>query len=470
MKKLTVFASWLVLGALACSGSVSGPDGSQAGNGAGGGNAGNGGARGTGGTPSNGGGGASTGGASGSSGSTSTGGASGSAGTGGAPGTGGTTGTEGGAGAGGARRPDGGTGGSTGTGGTPIVVDAGPLPGYLIGADVTFVQADEARGTTYSDGTTKDFFQLMKDHGFNAIRLRTFVDPRAADGYDKTNGYADLAHTVTFGRRIKAAGLTFLLDFHYSDNWADPGKQCVPVAWQGMSLTQMAQALHDYTSNAITQLIAGGARPDMVQIGNEITPGMLLNICDAGGQPTGNSAVNGSSGNWTNLGTFLKAAGNAIREVDPGIKIMLHIDKGGPKPTEGANSALQTSINYITNAMAQGVPFDVFGESCYQAFQGDPASTANTQAGWANTFTGLAQRFPNLKLVAAEYGVMEREINDVVFNLPNGQGLGTFYWEPTRQTQGNQGHALFTLNGNPRTTTADMALYDQMKTAFAGRL
>src|SRR5262249_55480757 len=160
--------------------------------------------------------------------------------------------------------------------------------------------------------------------------------------------------------------------------------------------------------------------------GNEITPGMLLNICDAGGQPTGNSAVNGSSGNWTNLGTFLKAAGNAIREGDPGIQIMLHIDRGGDKPTDRAGSALATSVSFITNAMAQGVPFDIFGESCYQVFQGDPASTTNTQAGWTNTFTQLAMRFPNLKLVAAEYGAMEREINDVVFNVPNGQGLGTF--------------------------------------------
>ena len=74
---------------------------------------------------------------------------------------------------------------------------------------------------------------IMKSHGFNYIRLRTFVDPKAADGYDKNNGYDDIAHTVAFGKQIKDAGMGLLLDFHYSDNWADPGKQCVPVAWQG---------------------------------------------------------------------------------------------------------------------------------------------------------------------------------------------------------------------------------------------
>src|SRR5438132_4579725 len=130
----------------------------------------------------------------------------------------------------------------------------------------------------------------MKEHGFNAIRLRTFVDPRAADGYDQANGSADLGHTIAFGKQIKDAGLSLLLDFHYSDNWADPGKQCVPVAWQKFTtIEQLASAVHDYTKDAISQLIAGAARPDLVQIGNEITPGMLLHVCDGAGQPTGSN-------------------------------------------------------------------------------------------------------------------------------------------------------------------------------------
>ncbi len=344
---------------------------------------------------------------------------------------------------------------------------------YYIGADITSVQAAEAAGATYSDGTVKDIFQLLKDHGFNYIRLRTFVDPKAADGYDKVNGYADLAHTITFGKRIKAAGMGFLLDFHYSDNWADPGKQCIPVAWQGYTnITDLAGALHDYTDNAITQLIAGGARPDMVQIGNEITPGMLLDICDANGQPitTDKPPVTGSTGNWSNLGTLLKAGVKGVKDVDTGIKIMLHIDRGGDKPTDTAGAALNTSVNFITNAMAQGVVFDAFGESSYQAYQGDPNSEANTKTTWTNTFGGIAKKFPNIQLIAAEYGPLERDINDVVFGLPNNQGAGTFNWEPSEQGAWNTGHALFSNAGNKYTTTADMALYDLMKTAYASRL
>jgi arabinogalactan endo-1,4-beta-galactosidase len=237
-----------------------------------------------------------------------------------------------------------------------------------------------------------------------------------------------------------------------------------------MTLAEMVQALHDYTKNAITELVAGGARPDLVQIGNEITPGMLLHVCDAAGAPMGNSAVNGSTSNWVNLGAFLKAGISAVREVDPLVKIMLHIDRGGDKPTDRAGAALQTSVAWITSAMAQGVAFDVFGESCYQLYQGDPNSAINTRASWTSTFAGRATRFPHLELVAAEYGPMQREINDVVFNLPGQRGIGTFNWEPTRETGGNLGHTLFATSGNPRTATPDLALYDTMKTDFAGRL
>src|SRR6185436_15664912 len=136
---------------------------------------------------------------------------------------------------------------------------------YFIGADISRVQTDPP-GTTYADndGKQKELFLLLKGHGFNYIRVRTFVDPKAADGNSKTEGFYDISHTVAFGKRIKDAQMGFLLDFHYSDNWADPGKQCVPVAWQGLtSIDMLATAVHDYTKDSISALVAGGARPDM---------------------------------------------------------------------------------------------------------------------------------------------------------------------------------------------------------------
>jgi arabinogalactan endo-1,4-beta-galactosidase len=369
---------------------------------------------------------------------------------GGATGTGGLIGTGGRASGGGTP----GTGGMVSTGGAVGAGGSTPLTSsYFIGADISRVQTDAA-GTMYTDndGTQKAFLQLMKGHGFNFMRVRTFVDPRATDGNSKTAGFYDIPHTVTFGKQIKDAGLGFLLDFHYADNWADPGKQCVPIAWQGATtIGALATLLHDYTRDSITQLIAGGARPDMVQIGNEITPGMLIHRCDAGGQPTlGNNPVTGAISNWTNLGTLLKAGAQAIREVDPGIKIVIHLDRGGD---------LASSRNFITNAIAQGVPFDVFAESTYTLYQGPPS-------GWMNTFTQLAAMFPTLKFMSAEYGPEQRALNDIVFNLPNQQGIGTFYWEATHSGADNAGHLLF----NGRAAQPDLLLYDQMKTAYASRL
>jgi arabinogalactan endo-1,4-beta-galactosidase len=395
-------------------------------------------------------------------------GGAGVAGRGGASGNAGASGTSGSAGAGaGGNGGAAGMSGASGSGGNGGMIDAGSVdgdagpdgaprvPSFFIGADITWVQADEAGGATYSDGTTKEILKLLKDHGFNYIRLRTFVDPRAADGYDKQNGFGDLAHTITFGKRIKAAGMGFLLDFHYSDNWADPGKQCVPVAWQGLtSIAALATAVHDYTKDAITQLAAAGARPDMVQIGNEITPGMLLHRCDSAGLPTGTNPVTGNISSWANLGALLKAGVQGVKEVDSGIKVMLHIDRG---------DEFNTSRDFINNAMAQGVAFDVFGESCYTAYQGQPSA-------WMSTFTQLSAMFPSLKFVIAEYGPEQRAANDVMFNLANQQGIGTFNWEPTHPGAWNTGHALFSVSGKAHTATADLALYDAMKTAYASRL
>jgi len=350
----------------------------------------------------------------------------------------------GGAGAGGTAN-----GGAPGGAGKAGAGGAATLPfSYLIGADVTDQE-------TQPDATRNNLLTLMQSHGFNAIRLRTFVDPKAADGYDQTNGYDDITHTVAFGKQIKDAGMALLVDFHYSDNWADPGKQCVPVAWQSYTtISDLASALHDYTRDAITKLVAGGARPDMVQIGNEITPGMLLHRCDSTGHPTGNNPVTGSVNNWTNLGALLKAGSDAVKEVDPTIAVSLHIDQG---------DGLSTSKSFITNAQKQGVVFEAFGESCYTMYQGQPSV-------WQATFDGLSSSFPTLKLFIAEYGPAQREANDIIYGLANDQGIGTFNWEPTTQGDWNTGHDLLRRSGSTYTAQPDLALYDQMKTDYADRL
>jgi arabinogalactan endo-1,4-beta-galactosidase len=332
-------------------------------------------------------------------------------------------------------------------------------PAFILGADVTWTQQDVAGGATYVDnGVTKPILTLLKDHGFNYIRLRTFVDPTQSapkpDGGTfapySTQGFGDITHTVAYAQQIKAAGMGFLLDFHYSDTWADPGKQVKPAAWAADTLAAAVTHLHDYTKADIQALVAGGGRPDMVQLGNEITPGMLLSP----GAALGPSTTSG----WTQLAQLLKAGASAVHEVDPTIKIMLHIDRGGD---------LNSSTAFINNAIANGVPFDVFGESCYVAYQGAPSV-------WQTTFTGLASKFPTLKFAMAEYNSDPanrtdselRQENDIVFNLPNHQGVGTFCWEPTHQPD-MQNPGMFTVSGNTYTAVpACIDQYDQMKAAY----
>jgi arabinogalactan endo-1,4-beta-galactosidase len=372
-----------------------------------------------------------TGGTSGKGGVTGTGGASS---TGGATSTGGASPTGGAVGSGGTGT-GGGSGGATESGGA-----TGFSASYLIGADISFAESA-------SSGSQDNLLSQLKAHGFNAIRLRTFVDPKAADGYDPTNGYCDIDHTVAFGKKVKSLGMFLFVDFHYSDNWADPSKQCVPVAWQKFTtIADLATAVHDYTRDSLTKLIAGGARPDMVQIGNETTPGMLIHVCDSSGQPTGNNQVTGSTSNWSNLGALFKAGIKGVKDVDTGILTALHIDRGGDKPADTAGAALSLSKSYIDNAVKQGVTFDVFGESCYQQYQGDPNSSTNTKNTWTSTLGGLATAYPNINFLAAEYGPMQREINDVVFgSSQQRQGLGTFDWEPEKGGDWNTGHTLFEL-------------------------
>jgi arabinogalactan endo-1,4-beta-galactosidase len=455
---MSKYASLLLLAALvpavvgSCEGSkIETPDaggggGKMAAGGAGGSTTGNGGS--SGGGP---GGGAGAGGvATGTGGSATGAGGAGARGAGGATATGGTTG------AGGTTGP----GGITGAGG-------GTLPSFFFGADITDQETAPA-------AAIPSLLSLMKSYGFNFVRLRTFVDPRAADGYDKNNGFDDIAHTVVFGKMIKDAGMGLLIDFHMSDNWADPGKQCVPVAWQVYAnITDLSTALHDYVKDAITKLVAGGARPDMVQIGNETTPGMLLHVCDAGGQPTGNNRVQGAAttAGWPNLGMLLQAGVNGVKEVDPGILISFHIDRG---------NSFSASKFWLDNLIRLKIPFDAFGESCYQQYQGDINSIPNTVNGWTTTFAQLIAAYPNVRFFAAEYGPLQRQINDVLFNLPNNQGMGTFDWEPTSRgtwnaaqptdPAGTTTHALFQRSGNTYTALPDLALYTLMKAAYAARL
>ncbi len=343
----------------------------------------------------------------------------------------------------GGRAGSGPAGGMGGAGGAR----QGNLPPFILGADITITMEDEYWGATYTDaGKQKPLEQLLKDHGFNFIRIDTFVNPSAPGGFaaDKEEPFRDLAHTVTLAKRVKAVGMGFLLDLHYSDTWTNPGAQATPAAWAGLSVAALETKVYEYTKDALAQLKAASAMPDIVQVGNEITAGMLWDVGKAAGNDFGDFA------------TLLKAGIRAVREADPSIQVMLHIEK--------CNNT-ETSEWWLDGVLGAGVKFDILGQSCYATAPNGVAGYQGTPAQWQTTFAALATKYPDLKFLIAEYSAQQRAANDTMFDLPNHRGLGTMNWDPTRSYDTHPNHALFTTDGAWNKFVADpalMALYETM--------
>jgi arabinogalactan endo-1,4-beta-galactosidase len=183
---------------------------------------------------------------------------------------------------------------------------------YVIGADLSFLRQAEERGMVFKEeGRAAPGLQLFQNHGYNWIRLRLLHSPTRLPN--------NLEYTVASAKAAKDLGYRFLLNYHYSDTWADPGKQTLPKAWEGKTHQELVQAVFDYTRDTLRAFGEAGAFPDMVQIGNEITPGMLW--------PDGKLPQN-----WPNFADLVKAG---IRGAHAGAgsnaapRVMIHIDKGG---------------------------------------------------------------------------------------------------------------------------------------------
>ena len=307
-------------------------------------------------------------------------------------------------------------------------VPAGRQVGRVLGADISFLPQLEERGMKFNDkGIQKDAIQILKDHGFNYIRLRIFNDPAADSGYAPKKGFCDLEHTKQMAKRIKAAGLKLLLDFHYSDTWADPGKQFKPSAWKGLSFPVVKDSMYAFTKKVITELKAQGTAPDMVQIGNEINHGMIW--------------PDGHVSHLDSLAQLIKAGTDAVLQVDPSIIMLLHIALGGQN---------DESVFFLNNMLSRGVYFDVIGESYYPKWHG-------TLDDLGNNLTDLATRYSK-DIIVVEYSQLKKEVNDIAFNLPNDKGKGTMIWEPL-----NTWEKIFDEKGNSN----DLILaYDEISKKF----
>lgn len=273
---------------------------------------------------------------------------------------------------------------------------------YAVGADISWLQSQEAHGIRFSDGGVEgDALDILRDNGFNYIRLRLFVNPKSELGYSQRDGYCDLEHTLQMAKRIKEAGMYFLLDFHYSDNWADPQKQIMPQAWQTLSYEEVCNAVYEHTKETLVALSEQGTLPDMVQVGNEVSNGMLW--------PYG--SVRHS---FEGLCGLLKEGVRAVREYAPNAEIMLHVALGGQA---------EESQRFF-NAMAEyGVEYDLIGQSYYPEWHG------TLQELEANT-RDLVIRY-NKPLIVVEYRDHYLDIERIVSSLPNNLGRGTFIWEAT---------------------------------------
>ncbi len=270
----------------------------------------------------------------------------------------------------------------------------------MIGADISFLPELENRGMKFSDNNvTKDALEILKDHGFNYVRLRIFNDPAQDSGYSPNKGFCDLQHTKAMAKRVKDAGMKFLLDFHYSDYWADPGHQNKPAAWKGLSFPELKKALYDYTFMVMTELKQQGTLPDMVQVGNEINHGMVW--------------PEGDIKSIDSLAQLIQAGTAAVKAVAPATIIMLHVALGGQN---------DETVFFFDNMLKRNLSFDVIGLSYYPKWHGTPEDLRDNMY-------DLIRRYDK-DIIVVEYSAKKETVNQLVFDLPNGRGKGACIWEP----------------------------------------
>ncbi|MBN1481748.1 arabinogalactan endo-1,4-beta-galactosidase [candidate division KSB1 bacterium] len=296
---------------------------------------------------------------------------------------------------------------------------------YAIGADLSFLKQAEDSGFSFKDGDqTKPGLQIFKDHGYNWIRLRLFHTPTRLPN--------DLEYTIALAQDAKKLGFKFLLNYHYSDTWADPGKQYIPKAWEGNSHDQLVEAVYAYTRDTIKAFVDADVLPDMVQIGNEIIHGMLW--------PDGKLPEN-----WDNLAELIQAGINGVdagRSNNPRPLIMIHIDKGGD---------VQATKCFFDKWHSYGINYDVIGQSFYPWWHGSLLDLRENLNFMANAYEkDIIMVEVAYNCEPAEYREKPApfpetpegqrqfldEVNRLMLSTPHNRGKGLFWWEPATRRGG----------------------------------
>ncbi|MGA1978416.1 MAG: glycosyl hydrolase 53 family protein [Bacteroidales bacterium] len=283
---------------------------------------------------------------------------------------------------------------------------------FVKGADVGWLSQMEATGYKFYDttGVQTDCLEILQERHINTIRLRVWVNP----SNDRTNGHCSKKEVAAMALRAKNMGMRILIDFHYSDSWADPGKQNKPAAWANDTFSQLLTDLYNHTFEVLDTLKSIGALPDWVQVGNEITGGMLW--------------PDGSTSNWGQLAQLLNKGYDAVKAVDSAIKVIIHIDDGND------NSRFRT---FFDNATNYGVRYDIIGASYYPYWNGSDYTVTIGDLG--NNLNDMTNRYGKEVMVVETGGLyynvqntydMLTAVINKVNNVPSGMGLGVVYWEP----------------------------------------
>jgi arabinogalactan endo-1,4-beta-galactosidase len=301
--------------------------------------------------------------------------------------------------------------------------------GYVSGSDVSWVTQEEASGFNFysSSAVETDPFVLLKKLGVGAIRLRVWVNPSGA--------WCNTADVVAKAKRAAAQGQQILIDFHYSDTWADPGHQTEPAAWAGQTLAQLETDVGTHTKSVLNALKSAGVSVTWVQVGNEINSGMLW--------PVGNT-----SNGFTPLAGLINAGYNAVKSVYAGAQVVVHL-------ANGYDTADFTW--FFSNLKSAGGKWDVIGMSHYptssnwSTLDSELLTTANDMISTYHTpvmivETGMTYSDPT------DANKMLTDLTSKIFNL-GASGLGVFYWEPEAYP-GWQGYEMGALTSNGEFTAA----------------
>ena len=304
---------------------------------------------------------------------------------------------------------------------------------FAYGSDVSWVTQMEASNYKFynSSGTQQDLFTILKGLGITSIRLRVWVNPSA--------GWNNITDVVAKAKRAAAAGMNILIDFHYSDTWADPGDQTKPAAWTSYSTSTLISTVYSYTYGALNTLKSNGITPTWVQVGNETSDGMLWQ--------DGRASV--SATNFQTFASMVLNGYNAVKAVFPSAKVIVHV----------ANGFNNTTTRWIFDGLkTYGAKWDICGFSIYP-----------TTSNWSTIDN---ECLTNMNDMVSRYGkqVMICEagmdvtapstcnafLTDLIAKVKSvsgGNGLGLFYWEPEAYNSW-QGYTMGAFDATGKPTAA----------------